>query len=249
AFIVINPDFLSRIPTVVGSQGQTNFNLAVPVFCLNYLPHGIIGLIMVALFSAAMSSLDSTINSLSATTIRDIIERFFVGHELEAGKQLYWSRLTTVFWGAVCIIFSFFVGGISSSIVESINKIGSLAYGPILATFLLAILTRKANDKGTIAGIVAGFGINIYLWVFHPDISWMWWNVIGCVVTFIGGYLISLILGGEEAVPDNIDDLVYNSDSTKSFNFKRNWPVYYGVLVGYFALMIVVLKLIEKSFV
>ena len=61
--------------------------------------------------------------------------------------------------------------------------------------------------------------------------------------------MISLILGGEEAVPDNIDDLVYNSDSTKSFNFKRNWPVYYGVLVGYFALMIVVLKLIEKSFV
>ncbi len=247
AFIVKNPSFLEQIPPVVGTT-TTNYNLAVPMFCLHYLPHGVIGLIMVALFSAAMSSLDSTINSLSATTIRDIIERFWVGHELEPAKQLFWSRMTTIFWGVVCIAFSFFVGGISTSIIESINKIGSLAYGPILATFLLAILTRKANDKGTIAGIIAGFGINMYLWRYHPDISWMWWNVIGCVVTFIGGYVISIILGGEKANPENIDDLLYQKDSKKFFNYQRNWPVYYGVLVAYFALMIVVLRLMEKAF-
>ena len=247
AFIVKNPSFLEQIPPVVGTT-TTNYNLAVPMFCLHYLPHGVIGLIMVALFSAAMSSLDSTINSLSATTIRDIIERFWVGHELEPAKQLFWSRMTTIFWGVVCIALSFFVGGISTSIIESINKIGSLAYGPILATFLLAILTRKANDKGTIAGIIAGFGINMYLWRYHPDISWMWWNVIGCVVTFIGGYVISIILGGEKANPENIDDLLYQKDSKKFFNYQRNWPVYYGVLVAYFALMIVVLRLMEKAF-
>ena len=247
AFIVKNPSFLEQIPPVVGTS-DPNYNLAVPMFCLHYLPHGVIGLIMVALFSAAMSSLDSTINSLSATTVRDIIERFWVGHELEPDKQLFWSRMTTIFWGVVCIVFSFFVGGISTSIIESINKIGSLAYGPILATFLLAILTRKANDKGTIAGIIAGFGINMYLWRYHPNISWMWWNVIGCAVTFIGGYFISIILGGEKANPENIDDLLYQKDSKKFFNYQRNWPVYYGVLVAYFALMIVVLRLMEKTF-
>ena len=106
------------------------------------LPHGIIGLVIVALFSAAMSSLDSTINSLSATTIRDIYERFFVeGGQLAPEKELFMSRVFTVFWGVLCVVFSFFVGNISDSIIESVNKIASLANGPILALFLMGILT------------------------------------------------------------------------------------------------------------
>ena len=138
--------------------------MAVPVFVLEYLPHGAIGLIIVALFAAAMSSLDSTINSLSATTVRDVIDRFFSSTgERTQKERLLISRGTTVFWGVVCVTFSFFVGNMSDSIIVTINKIGSLANGPILATFLLAILTRRANDRGAVIGIVGGFLFNLFL--------------------------------------------------------------------------------------
>lgn len=243
AFIVKNPGFLEKL--ILEPGGQPDYNLAVPIFCTTYLPHGIIGLIMVALFSAAMSSLDSTINSLSATTIRDIVERFFVKGEMEEKTQLLWSRMMTVFWGVVCVVFSFFVGNISDSIIESINKIGSLANGSILATFLLAILTRKANGIGAVCGIVLGFAVNTYLWIFHPEISWLWWNFIGCAVTFAYGYYVSVRVGGEKLNPENIDDLVFSKDAKKFFNYKRNWPIYYIILIGYCAFMIYVLKIIS----
>ena len=75
AYMVKYPDFINKL--MVGGATEPNFNIAVPAFVLHELPHGIIGLIIIALFSAAMSSLDSTINSLSATSVRDIYERFF----------------------------------------------------------------------------------------------------------------------------------------------------------------------------
>ncbi|MCK5106828.1 MAG: sodium:solute symporter [Elusimicrobiales bacterium] len=258
AYIIKNPAFLNLLTD--SSTGAVNYNLAVPVFVLEYLPHGVIGLIIVALFAAAMSSLDSTINSLSAVTVRDIIERFWIKGSLDEKRQLLWSRLTTVFWGGMCITFSFFVGNISNSIIESINKIGSLANGPILATFLLAILTRRATGTGTVIGILAGFCANLYLWIAHPEISWLWWNVSGCFITFTVGYYASIIFNLEfnfsgsagqfirysaEGENKNIDHLLWSSNAKKQFNYKKNWPKYYAILAGYFVLMVIVLKIIE----
>ena len=237
AYLATHPDFIGAISDP--ATGETNYNLAVPAFCLEFLPHGIIGLIIVSLFAAAMSSLDSTINSLSATTMRDIIERFFVKDKLSQATAILWSRLTTVFWGALCVAFSFFVGSISTTIIESINKIGSLINGPILATFLLATLTRRANDIGVSVGIVAGFVVNLLLWRFAPSVSWLWWNVIGCAVTAGVGYGISL-LTRKNTKPD-IEDLVWHRDSKSYFQYQRNWPRYQLVLLAYFFVMLAVL--------
>ncbi|WP_372367279.1 sodium:solute symporter [Candidatus Uabimicrobium sp. HlEnr_7] len=244
AFIIKNPEFLNAIPK--NADGAINYNLTVPQFCIMYLPHGVIGLIMIALFSAAMSSLDSTINSLSATTMRDIVERFFVKEPLSEENQLFISRSLTVFWGVVCVIFSFFVGNIGDSIIEAINKIGSLANGSILATFLLAILTRRANGRGTVIGIICGFAFNVYLWLYFPKVSWLWWNLFGCVITFVSGYVFSILLGGEKHNPDEIDDLIFSSNAKSFFNYKKNWPVYYAILVGYFGFMIYMLSVISS---
>ncbi|MCP5051537.1 MAG: sodium/solute symporter [bacterium] len=235
AFIVKNPGFLDLI--VDPTTGETNFNIAVPVFCLHYLPHGVIGLIMVSLVAAAMSSLDSTINSLSAVSMKDIIERYIVQGKMEPGKALKWSRWTTVFWGAACMFFSFFVGNISDSIIESINKIGSLTNGPILATFLLATLTRRANDKGAMIGIIAGFLANLLTWLLLPQVSWWWWNVSGCVITFGCGYLASSLMPAEKQ-PDDLEELVFKKDARTQFGYKRNWTIYRIVLVIYFFLML-----------
>ncbi|MFQ5708091.1 MAG: sodium:solute symporter [bacterium] len=249
AFANIHPHFLNRLPTrEVIENGLVNhvpnFNAAVPIFVLDYLPHGFIGLIIIALFAAAMSSLDSTLNSLSATTVRDIIDRFFERPEQRTPKQdLLISKGVTVFWGIMCVGFSFFVGDISDSIIVSINKIGSLANGAILGTFLLAILTKRANDRGVIVGIVAGFFVNLYFWLYVPGVSWLWWNAIGCGVTVAVGYAMSYAF--EQVNYETIRRLVWNRSSHMApHGSKRNWPLYYGILFLWFLVMIGVLALI-----
>jgi SSS family transporter len=243
AFATSRGDFLQTLPLreVVENgviEHVPNFNMAVPVFVLEYLPHGAIGLIIVALFAAAMSSLDSTINSLSATTVRDVIDRFFKPAEERSQKQkLLISRGTTVFWGVACVTFSFFVGDMSDSIIVTINKIGSLVNGPLLATFLLAILTKRANDRGAVIGILAGFSFNLFLWVAVPGVSWLWWNAIGCGVTFAVGYGASLL--APVPLPSNLDELTWSKTTT--FDHAKNWNIYYGLLVAYFVVMMVVL--------
>jgi len=225
---------------------MVNYNLAVPSFCLHALPHGVIGLIMVAMFAAAMSSLDSTINSLSALTIRDVVERFRSAGPFNEREMIRWGRLITIGWGILCMTFSFFVGEISPSIIEAINKIGSLVNGPILATFLLAILTRRANDPGVMIGIIAGFIANLMTWLLLPGVSWLWWNVSGCLITFGVGYSSSLLFRSRP-VP-NLEALVYHADAAKQFNYRRNWRVYMWILAGYFFVLIIVLKGIEWIF-
>ncbi len=242
AYLALHPEFIQAIADP--ATGEANYNLAVPAFCLAFLPHGVIGLIIVSLFAAAMSSLDSTINSLSATTMRDIVERFFVRKTLSPSSSLLFSRLTTIFWGVLCVVFSFFVGSISDTILESINKIGSLINGPILATFLLATLTRRAKDIGVSVGIVSGFVVNLMLWRFAPGVSWLWWNVIGCAVTGGVGYAVSLLTPG--CVKPGIEELVWHRDARSYFQYKRHWPRYQLALVLYFVLMLGVLWWIGK---
>jgi SSS family solute:Na+ symporter len=243
AYIVKNPEFLQHLTM---ADGNPNFNLAVPKFVLLHLPHGIIGLVIVALFSAAMSSLDSTINSLSATTIKDIYERFFVKDgKIPELKQLWLSRIFTIFWGVVCIIFSFFVGDISSSVIESVNKIGSLANGPILALFMLGILTVKTNGTGATFGLLLGFFVNILFWIFVPQVSWLWWNVIGFAVTFGSGFILSLFIGPKIS-ETNLGGLIYKKGISSYFEYKRNWPAYYVFLIFYTIAMILFCFMISR---
>jgi len=244
AYAIQHPAFIETLTDP--STNAVNYNLAVPSFCLQFLPHGIIGLIMVAMFAAAMSSLDSTINSLSALTIRDVIERFRTAGPLGERATIRWGRLITIGWGILCMTFAFFVGDISSSIIESINKIGSLVNGPILATFLLATLTRRTNDPGVMTGIIAGFIANLMTWLYLPGVSWLWWNVSGCLITFGVGYGASFLFRSRP-IP-NIEALVYHPNATKQFNYRRNWHIYLWILAGYFFVLMLVLKGIEWIF-
>jgi len=245
AYLIKHPEFLAHLADPA-LGGAPNYNLLVPVFCLHHLPHGVIGLIMVALFAAAMSSMDSTINSLSATTIRDIVERFVTRRPLRGREEYFWSRGTTVFWGLVCLAFSFYVGGISGSIIESINKIGSLANGPILGTFLLATCTRRTHDAGAVAGILAGFVANLLTWRLLPGVSWLWWNVSGCVVTLAVGYLVSLATPGRQRPPAELGVLVFQRHMHAAFAYRRRWPRYYAALLVYFVLMLAALFALQR---
>ncbi|MCB0551599.1 MAG: sodium:solute symporter [Phaeodactylibacter sp.] len=184
--VLITPEFQAAVPA-------DKPDMMIPVFIRDYLPHGMIGLLIVAILSAAMSSLSSAINSLSAVTMEDFISR---GKELPAGRYMVYSRFTALFWGLVCIFLAVFAGNIADTVIEAINKVGSVFFGPILATFLLAIMTKKTHALGANIGLAVGVIINVFLWLAVEDVFWFWWNFIGAAVTLSLGYGLSLVLPG-----------------------------------------------------
>lgn len=191
AYAAAHPEFLDELKT--GSpDGAPQYNLAVPVFVLKHFPPGAVGLVIVGMFAAAMSSLDSTLNSLSALTMRDVLDRL-LGWKLSPRGELWASKSVTAFWGILCLIFSFFVGGISDTVVESVNKVTSLLAGPMLAVFTLGLFVRRANEKGALVGLLTGGATNAALWIFAPSVSWLWWNVAGWLAGMVTGLITSLL--------------------------------------------------------
>jgi SSS family transporter len=162
----------------------------IPIFIRDYLPNGVIGLLIVAIFSAAMSSLSSAINSLSAASVEDLFAR---GKNLSKKEYMTYSRATALFWGVVCVVIAFFVGDIADTVIEAINKVGSVSFGPILATFILALLFRRVGTLAVNIGLISGVAFNVYLWLFEPQIFWFWWNAFGALVTFIVALILSFV--------------------------------------------------------
>ncbi len=194
--LVQDASFQEMMDTVyqanIGSLEGKKADLMVPVFIINYLPNGIIGILIVAIMSAAMSSLSSTVNSLSAVTMEDFVKRF--RPDISDKKYVMSSRFLSLFWGLVCLSFAFFAGNIEGTVIEVINKISSIFYGPILAAFILAILTKKTHALGANLGIVVGVLFNMCLWLYVPEIFWFWWNAIGCLVTIVVAVLFSYVI-------------------------------------------------------
>jgi SSS family transporter len=188
AFVLANPDFRARIPV-------DKPDLMIPVFIANYLPHGIVGIIVVALIAAWMSAYSSTLNSLTAVTMEDFIVPLFA-----IPREKYVSRSKSVLlgWGILTMLFGFFAGKIAATAIEAINKIGSLTYGPILGIFLLTLLPRVKPVAANVA-VLAGVAVNLALWLFFPDVFWFWWNAIGGATTLWLGFVLSLLIPNDVA--------------------------------------------------
>lgn len=191
--VLTQPDFQAMIP-------HDKPDMMVPTFIVHYLPAGLTGLLIVAILAAAMSSLDSALNSLSAVSVQDMVIRNRK-RPLTDREHLKYSKLFTLFWGTVCTLMAFAVGNISPTVIEAINKVGSLFYGPILATFVLAILTKRTHSLGINVGILAGVLLNFCLWIFAGDqVFWFWWNFTGAMATLAVGYGLSRIIQKPEEV-------------------------------------------------
>ena len=240
SFAAANPDFLTLLPR---NGDSPEYNLAVPLFMINNLPIGLVGLSMVALFAAAMSSLDSVLNALSATTMEDFVRRYH-GSGWSARQELIYSRLITAVWGLVTLIMAFYVGNIADTVLEAINQIGSMANGSILAVFALGLLTVRAHGAGAIAGLLLGIVVNGYFWMFVPSVSWLWWNVIGFTVTFLTGWMLALFYRPSpqptQAAAGESDALSRQS-SARNYLAKEarvNWLQRSGILLLWFVTLI-----------
>lgn len=238
-----HPEFVSALP----SQGdRPEYNLAVPLYMINALPAGLVGLSLVALFAAAMSSLDSVLNSLSATTMEDFVRRFHRG-EWSERWELFLSRLLTTVWGVITLTMAFYVGDIAPTVLEAINKIGSLANGPILAVFALGFVNRRTRGPHAIIGLFAGIAVDGLCWLWLPEVSWLWWNVIGFMVTVILGSLLPLLMSGVgQENPGSLNGLLEGAvRNCLKHEAKVNWVLLSGVLVIWFVLLLLILVFLE----
>jgi len=194
AYAMLQPEFLSALPET--NQGTPNYNLVYPIYVLQNFPPVMVGLVMVGIFAAAMSSIDSALNSLSAATMEDYLKRFIPQTEQ---AEFITGKVVTLAWGLFAIAFSYQVEAIAPTVLEAINKIGSVANGPLLALFMVALLYPDVGQRRAIVGFVCGLLVNLGLWLFVPQVSWLWWNVAGAfasgVVTLLGQPLRMVVPG------------------------------------------------------
>ncbi|ONI38423.1 sodium:solute symporter [Candidatus Epulonipiscium fishelsonii] len=176
-----------------GGQSFENANDVMIMFIQN-LPVGLIGLLLAGLFAAAMSSVDSLLNSMSTVFIKDIYEPY-IGRNKETNLKL--SMTISLFFGILIIFITIIAfSGTTSSILSVIGQYISYISGPSCGLFLLALMTDKANDKGVCIGTTISFFIMIF-WVRTLGITWMWNSIIGVVLTCVFGYIISLLAKDE----------------------------------------------------
>jgi len=242
-FATNHPGFVDALPH---RDGDPEYNLAIPLYMISQLPAGLVGLAIVALFAAAMSSLDSVINSLSATTMEDFVRRFHRGVWNEH-KELILSRWLTVFWGMVTLVMAFFVGDIAPTVLEAINKIGSLANGPILAVFALGFFTRSVGGTGAIVGLLAGIAFNGACWLWLDQLSWLWWNLFGFLVTYLGAWITSPIFTDPNQAVADSETLEANVKQFMATESCINWYGRCGWLVAWFGILLGVLVYINQQ--
>lgn len=164
------------------------------IFChyiLENLPPFLLGLIIAAIFAAAMSSIDSVLNALSGATIIDIYRRWLRpncddAHAVRAGK------VVTVFWGVVATITALYFDGVGS-IIEVINRVGSWFYGSLLGIFVMALFMRRAGDLAGALGLLGGMGA-VLLVHMTVKVEFLWYNVVGLIGVLIVGFATSLFV-------------------------------------------------------
>ncbi|MBX7153272.1 sodium:solute symporter, partial [bacterium] len=149
-------------------------------FVIHYLPVGLVGLVIAAIFAASMSSTSAELNSLASTTVVDVYKRM-VNKNASEKQYVVVSKLATVMWGIFAIIFAEYANRLGS-LIEAVNILGSLFYGTILGIFLLAFYCKFV--RGTAAFYAAILGeIAVVCCFMFTEISFLWYNVIGCLLT------------------------------------------------------------------
>ena len=159
------------------------------MFIVSRMPHGIAGLLIAAILAAAMSNLSAALNSLSSSSMMDFYLRY--RPTANEGTRLRLARLATVGWALLLFGLAVLALHRGGRVVEVGLQIASVAYGALLGVFLLGVLTRRANQRGAIVGMLCGLAIELYLWRWS-QVAFTWWVAIGTCVTFGIGYVFSL---------------------------------------------------------
>jgi SSS family transporter len=160
-------------------------------FVINFLPVGVVGLILACILSASMSSTAAELNALASVTVVDIYKRVFKKNASDR-HYLIASKLATVFWGIYAINSALFANRLGSlgALIEAVNILGSFFYGTLLGIFLIAFFFKSIGGNATfVAAIIAE--LVVLACFFFTEIPYLWYNVIGCVVLIILAHMMN----------------------------------------------------------
>lgn len=179
---------MELVKDVSGRADYSDVNYVFPTFVVRYMPVGLVGLMIAAIFAAAMSSISAELNALATASVMDIYRRHMRPHALDR-EYLLVSKLMTGFWGLVACAVAVYAAEMGS-LIEVVNKLGSYFYGSILGVFILALGLRRSNGHGAFVGLVAGM-LAVALVARYASISYLWYNVVGAFVVVLVGWLVS----------------------------------------------------------
>lgn len=181
---------LAAVDTVEHTKGFNDTNYIFLSFVTNFLPVGVVGLLIAVIFTAAVSSTSGEINSLATVSVIDFYRRFFK-REATDRHYLWASRLMTVFWGIYAVMFANSSRSFGA-LIEAVNRIGSFFYGSVLGVFALAFFFKRVRGTAAFFGVLTG-QLAIFATNWFTDITYLWFNVIGCVVVVVSALLYEAV--------------------------------------------------------
>ena len=179
------------VKEATGDVSYNDVNYVFSTFITTQLPIGLVGLMIAAIFAAAMSASGGELNALATATIIDFYRRHFVKEASDA-HYLRVSKLATIAWGLVACVVAMRAAN-QGSLIEVVNRYGSFFYGSLLGVFILGILTRRASATGAFWGLLAGMAVVLLVAFQMPWIEFLWHNLIGAMVVVSVGLVISLV--------------------------------------------------------
>ncbi len=188
----LRAEAVSLVKDVTGDSSYNDINYVFPTFIVTHLPVGLIGLLMAAIFAAAMSTVSGELSALSTATVIDFYRRW-VRDDDDQAHLLWVSKLATLFWALFASVVAIWASELGS-LIEVVNRFGSFFYGSILGVFLLAIGWQRANSTGAFVGLLAGMGVVAWVTI-NTSIAFLWHNLIGAVVVFVVGMVVSELTG------------------------------------------------------
>ncbi len=171
--------------------GLTSSDEIFPKFIIESLPVGVSGLVVAGVLASAMGTLSSSISSLASSSFLDLFKQTNYGKSINEKKEIFYSKLFTLFWGLVLIGGAMLFTNNKNPVVEIGLKIASFTYGGLLGTFFLGLFFPKTNQRDAFVGFISGL-LMMVLVIYFTKIDFTWHTLIGCITTISVGKVSSL---------------------------------------------------------
>jgi solute:Na+ symporter, SSS family len=189
--VAIRKQAVELVKRASRDASYTDVNYVFPTFITTSMPMGLVGLMIAAIFAAAMSAIGAELNALSTASLIDVYKRWVRPGETDRHYLLV-SRTATAFWAIVACTVAMYAASLGS-LIEVVNRFGSFFYGSLLGVFMLAIGTGRATGTGAFVGLIAGMSAVAWVALNLPSISFLWYNVVGATAVVLVGLAVSAI--------------------------------------------------------
>lgn len=181
------------------AQANTNdTNYIFLSFVTHYLPSGMVGLLIVVIFFASMSTTASELNALTTTCVIDIYKRKIKTNASES-HYIRVSQFLLIVWGGIVISFAQLASNLGTTLIEAVNILGSLFYGTILGVFLLAFYVRPISSNAVFVAMILAESIVLMIFFewFGFKVAYLWLNLIGCLLVMLFAWLVTVLFNNK----------------------------------------------------